>query len=100
MQFLVQHDNQRAPRNVLWGTQLQIQQPSSCTNQLCESPSNWISSSNVKLRLAKDTLVVGPFLGDNASARSVGGELSAGHNDHYGDRRACRNARHVHDSGT
>ena len=42
-------------------------------------PSNWISSSNVELRrLAKDTLDVGTLLGDNASARSVGGELSAG----------------------
>ena len=32
--------------------------------------------------------------------RAVWGEVVGWHNDLYGDRRACRNARHVHDSGT
>ena len=59
-------------------TQLQIRQPSSCMNPLCGPPSNWISSSNVKLRLLHDKLVVGPLLGDNASTRAVSAWLSAG----------------------
>ena len=64
MQFLVQHPAPDPATEFVHKSTVRV-------------PSNWISSSNVKLRLASETLVVGPLLGDNASTRSVGGELSA-----------------------
>ena len=83
-----------ATRNVLGGYWVNLE---SAIRALCMCAPNSRSSNRVraqihcaspkeldilierqKLRLAKDTLVVGPLLHDNASARSVGKELSAG----------------------
>ena len=73
MQFLVPHDNQSSPRNVLEDYWVDP-----ATEFVQKSgPLEKETSSNVRLRVAPEALVVGPLLGDNASTRSVGGELSA-----------------------
>ena len=104
MQFLVCPNTQSTPRNALgvrWANReaticgLFMRAPISRSSESVHESnvrvlSSWISSSTVKLRLANDTLVVGPLLGDNASTRSVCAP--------DGDKRACRNAGHVPDS--